>query len=266
MSENTTGLNAHDRRNALVRLVEDQGYCTTTELSRHFAVSEMTVRRDVGKLVEEGRLRSFHGGVSALSPQEFLGSDYGARAATAGDVKWRIAERALQEIRAGSVVALDAGSTVAALASQLSEGFRVRVVTASLPAITALASNPSIEVTSLGGVLHSESQSFAGPTTLAAIGNLHVDTLFLGASAVGDRGAFCANDFDSVTKRSLIDAADRVVLLADSSKFGHTAMAKICDWAAISSIIVDDALDDHSRSILEHHGIETLLVPSLVPR
>ncbi|NEE03830.1 DeoR/GlpR family DNA-binding transcription regulator [Phytoactinopolyspora halotolerans] len=259
------GLSAPERRKELVRVVEDQGYCTVAELSALFGVSEMTIRRDVGTLVDDGRLRSFHGGVSTLPQRDFIGSAYTTRAARQGDVKTRLAARALDLVESGSAVAFDAGTTVASLAQQIPDDMRLSVVTASLPVITSLAHKPGVDIAALGGLLHRDSLSFAGSTTVSAASTLHVETCFLAASGLNEKGAFCANDYDAVTKRALIDIADRVVLVADSSKFATSALAKICGWDAIGTIVIDDGLDDERHTALVDHGIEVITVAATQP-
>jgi DeoR family transcriptional regulator, aga operon transcriptional repressor len=252
---------ARDRRDRLVSLVDEQGYCTIVELSKIFGVSEMTIRRDVAKLVSEERIRGFHGGVSPIAVQEIKGSQYSHRIVSKGDVKRNIAIRALQLVEENSVIGLDAGTTVAMLANLLPDsGRHLRVVTASLPAVSALAENPVAEVICLGGALHQDAMSFAGPATLSAIANLHIETLFLAASGLNDRGAFCANEFDALTKRALIEVSDNVVLLADSSKFSIPAMVKICGWDSINTLIIDDDLSVDAERMLRDREVEVLKV------
>lgn len=251
---------ANARRDKLVTLTDDQGYCTITELSRIFGVSEMTIRRDVAKLVSEGRLRGFHGGVSSVAPQELEGSKYSDRLVSRGDVKKALALRALDYIGRSAVVGLDAGSTVAMLAEHIPDTGNLRVVTASLPAITSLAANRGVEVISLGGVLHPETLSFAGPATLRSIGDLQIETLFLAASGLSERGAFCANDFDALTKRALIEVSEKVVLLADSSKFTTRAMVKVCGWEGISTLITDEGISREAETYLRDNNVKVIRV------
>lgn len=260
MSEDFRYTSARDRRDELVRVVEEQGYCSIAELAVIFGVSEMTIRRDVARLVATEGLRSVHGGVTSLSPTQLEGSLYRNRLITRGDIKWQIAGRAAQLVEPNSVIAIDAGTTGASLAAQLPRDSRLRVVTASLPVISELAEPSRAEVICLGGVLHAASLSFAGPSTLSAIANLQVNTFFLAASGLSQRGAYCATDFDAVTKRELIGVADRVVLIADSSKFSNSAMVKVCDWQAISSVIIDDDLHEENATALRRAGVEILRV------
>ena len=260
VEENFRYTSAPERRERLVQFIAEQGYCTIAELSKAFAVSEMTIRRDVLRLVEQGRVRGFRGGVGSLSRQEMEGSDYRLRDMSMADAKRAIAVRAIEMVRTGSVIAIDAGTTGHQVAGLLPPDAGLKVVTHSFPVVSSLVGRTGIEVMCLGGVLHPESLSFDGPSTLAAIAGLRVETLFLAASGIGDRGAFCGNGFDAITKRALIEVAGRVVLLADSSKFLSAAMVKICGWDAINRIIVDDGITDDQRRMIEAHDVDVVTV------
>jgi DeoR/GlpR family transcriptional regulator of sugar metabolism len=260
VEENFRYTSAPERRERLVQFIADQGYCTVTELSKAFAVSEMTIRRDVLRLVEQGRVRGFRGGVGSLSRQEMEGSDYRQRDVKMADAKRAIATKAIDLVTNGSVMAIDAGTTCHQLAELLPADSGLTVVTHSFPVVSSLAGHTGTEVMCLGGSLHPESLSFDGPATLAAISSLRVETLFLAASGIGERGAFCGNGFDAITKRALIEVADRVVLLADSSKFFTSAMVKICDWEAIDRVIIDDGLSEEHRKMLEQQDVDVVTV------
>lgn len=260
VTENFTYTSAPERRRRLVQFIAEQGYCTNTELSHAFAVSEMTIRRDVLRLVARGEVRGFRGGVGSLTRQDMRGSDYHIRDLKLGDVKRAISLRAIDMVENNSVIAIDAGTTTNQLATLLPSDRNLKVVTHSFPVVSSMVGNAGAEVICLGGTLHPESLSFDGPATLAAISNLQVETLFLGASGLSERGTFCGNGFDAITKRALIDVAERVVLLADSSKFFSSAMVKICDWAEIDRIIVDDGITQDQERMLEQHDVDVVKV------
>lgn len=249
------------RRGIILQMVEEQGFCTIAELSEACGVSEMTVRRDVQILVEQDLLRSFHGGVSSFPSNDFRGSDYRERETSEGELKRILAAEAASMIDAGDSVAIDAGTTLAALAEEVAPRTGIHVVTASLPVIVALSKQEHTDLTVLGGNYHSESQSMSGPGGIQAIENLHVDTFFLAASRLSERGAYCANDFDAVTKRALIEIADRVVLVADSSKFNHSAIAKVCGWESIDEFVVDDGLSADMADYIRERGVSLRTVP-----
>jgi DeoR/GlpR family transcriptional regulator of sugar metabolism len=225
----------------------------------------MTIRRDVSKLVENGEVRGFRGGVGSLTRQDLVGSDYRLRDLKMGAAKHAIAQAALGLVGANSIIALDAGTTAAHLASILPSDFVLCVITHSFPVLSSLVGNPSTEVICLGGTLHTESLSFDGPATLAAISNLHVEVFFLAATGLGDRGVFCGNGFDAITKRALMDVSERVVLIADSSKFQSQAMVRVCGWDAIDTIIVDSGIGDAQRLLLAQHSVKTIIVEAESP-
>jgi len=251
---------APERREKLVQYIADQGYCTIGALSEALGVSEMTIRRDVLRLVEQRRVCGFRGGVGAVSRQDIVGSDYAYRDLKMGPAKRAIARAAIELVGPASVIALDAGTTTNQMARMMPTDRKLQVVTHSLPAVSSMVGNAGVEIVCLGGILHKESLSFAGPATLAAIDGLQIEILFLAASGISDRGAFCGNGFDAITKRVLIDVAENVVLLADSSKFDIAAMLRICDWDTIDTIVIDDGVTADQVRMFEQHGVQVMAV------
>ncbi|WP_229674270.1 DeoR/GlpR family DNA-binding transcription regulator [Nakamurella endophytica] len=252
---------APERRERLLQFIGEQGYCTITELSEAFAVSEMTIRRDVLRLVEQGKVRGFRGGVGSLSRQDMTGSDYRLRDRKMADAKQAIARRAIELIEPHSVIAVDAGTTMHQMSELIPVDQGLKVVTHSFPVVASLVGRSGVEVECLGGLLHPESLSFDGPSTLAAISNLQVETFFLAASGLGERGAFCGNGFDAITKRALIGVAEQVVLVADSSKFLTPAMVKICDWDVIHRVVIDDGVTEDQERMLDQRDVDVVKVP-----
>ncbi|MGO1266215.1 MAG: DeoR/GlpR family DNA-binding transcription regulator [Microbacterium gubbeenense] len=245
-----------DRREMLLAAVLEQGYCTTAELAQLLKVSEMTVRRDVARLEQAGQLRSVHGGVTTSLDSDLHGTRFDIRANARTDVKRAIAQRALEFLPDNGIIAIDAGTTTAELTPNLPDGRVSTIITYSLPVLNAAVKLEHIDVIDLGGSFHRDSQSYAGPATIRAIENLSIGTLFLGASGVSERGLFCGNDFDAVTKRALVDVSETVILLADSAKFRATAVARVCGLDRIDRVIVDDGLDDADESMLRRHDVE----------
>jgi DeoR family transcriptional regulator, aga operon transcriptional repressor len=252
---------ADDRRAQLMEMVEQEGYCTIVELSKAFDVSDMTIRRDVRTLVREGRLRSVHGGVTVLPQNAMLGTDFRSRASRMGAAKRAVAHRALDYVPKAGAIALDAGTTTLEMAAGLPADSRVQIVTPSLAAVNALIGHEGVEVMCLGGKLHPSTQSFAGPATVAAIGELRVRTFFLAASGLHADGVYCGNDFDAVTKRALVDVADEVVLLTDSSKFTISAMVRACSLAEVHRVITDDGITPEQLDSLTDHVRDVVVVP-----
>jgi DeoR family transcriptional regulator, aga operon transcriptional repressor len=253
---------ALDRRAQILELVERRGHCSVMELSRTFAVSDMTVRRDIQRLVGDGRLRGVHGGVTALSRNAVGGTEFGVRASRARAAKRAIARRALDFLPESGAIAVDSGTTTLELANAIPLDSRVHVVTPSLAIVNALLGHEKLDVKSLGGTLHRKTLSFAGPATVAAIGELRVRTLFLAASGLTTDGIYCGNDHDAVTKRALMRVADEVILLVDSGKFSVSALVRSGSWEDIDRVVTDEGIPDiHLRSLAQRN-IEVVLASS----
>ena len=233
---------APSRRTEILKRLTTTGYVSAAALSADFAVSEMTIRRDLNKLAEQHLIRLVHGGAS-LPAGTHLGAAFPERAREQSAQKREIGQQAVGWVEPQSTIALDAGTTVSELAMALPSDRELTVVTHSLPALDILAERSGVTVIGLGGVFHASTRSFSGPDTRAAIANLRLHTLFLAASGLSDSGVYCSTPFDAETKRALIEIADRVVLLADSSKFRRTAPVFVCDLDAVDVIVTDSGID-----------------------
>jgi DeoR/GlpR family transcriptional regulator of sugar metabolism len=258
---------APERRGRILQLVQEQGFCSTSELVAALGVSDMTVRRDAQRLAEEDSVRIVHGGVSVLPPSALKGSgDFTLRTVARADAKRAIGRQAAELVEPGTVIGLDAGTTLIEVARALPSQTTFTVVTNSAPIIAELLTQYSVRVIVLGGELHHETQSFAGASVLAELAQLHIGTLFLAASGVSKRGIFCGNDFDAVTKRALIAASDRVVLVVDSSKFETSAMVRICNFDAIDEIVVDDGIRPAEEQLLRAADVAVTKTPVALAR
>lgn len=249
-----------NRQARILEMVRDQGYCLTAELAAAFSVSEMTIRRDIARLERIADIRSVRGGVTTLPTAALSGSDFRTRASRRAAAKKAIARAAVDFIPDSGLIAIDAGTTTLEICDLLPSDRNFKVISNSLPAVNALAKRSNVDLMVLGGSFNESSQSFTGPVTIRSLEDMNVGTLFLGASLVSERGVFCGTDFDAVTKRAYIDAADEVILLCDSSKFYVTAMARVAQLDLIDRIIVDDALTDDQVKMLQLQGVSVTTV------
>jgi DeoR/GlpR family transcriptional regulator of sugar metabolism len=253
------------RRKQIVEVVDLRGYCVVEELARMFDVSAMTIRRDITELSLQHHVVKFHGGVRSKGSLRAFMPDYAERAFSERVVKRRIAELAVEFIEPGMTLGLDAGTTVSGVAQLLPLDIDIRVITASLTATEVLIAKKNVEVTSIGGVLRRESLSFIGTYGVEALSRLQMDTVFLGAHGLSSRGVFDATDQDATIKRAMIRSSDRVVLLADSSKFTKKAMTKICEWGSVHVLITDDGIPEQQHEMLIQRGIDVRLATAANP-
>lgn len=247
------------RREAILARVHTRGFCSVAELAEQLSVSEMTVRRDVRRLAELGDLRVVHGGVSL--PQHAVESAaFGTRLEVNATAKRRMARLAATLVAADDAVAVDAGTTAHALVSALPDSFGGAVVTHSLPVMQTLLSRPGARCVGLGGDLYAPSMAFIGPATVEAASVVRVRWCFLGAAAVDERGCYGVADLERPTKNALMDIADRVVLLADGTKFLQSAPVLFASLDRLHAVVTDVPPPAAFGAALAASGIK-LLIP-----
>jgi len=250
---------APERRARILDVVTNEGFCTIAELARSLDVSEMTVRRDVALLERAEQVRRVHGGLTVLSRDALYSSDYTKRAAEMMYAKRAIAQTAIHLLDCDATIGIDAGTTMHQLALLLPTDLKLTVASHSLPVLNALLPNQGVQVIGLGGELHPLTQDFAGLATREAIANLHLSVLFLAARGLNSRGVFCASDHEALVKRKLLEVADRVIVLADSTKLTSSAMVRVCGLDRIDCIVMDDGVGSEAKSLFLSHGVELIV-------
>ncbi|MBB3664239.1 MULTISPECIES: DeoR/GlpR family DNA-binding transcription regulator [Prauserella salsuginis group] len=241
MDSASAGLLRYDdapaRRGVILEQLHTAGFLAISDLSKQLGVSDMTVRRDVRRLERDGKVRVVHGGVSlppADQPPAFEG-----RVRARHEAKQRIGAHAAGLLAGSDTIAVDAGTTPYELALALPDDFAGSVVSHSVPVLQRMLSLPAARTVALGGDLNHDSQAFVGPITVDTAAQLRVKTFFLGAAAVDERGVYVATDRERPTKLALMDIADRVVLLADHSKFDAAAAVLLCPLSRLDTVVTD---------------------------
>lgn len=229
------------------------------ELCAELGASPATIRRDLAELDQKGLVRRVHGGAMCPERQveELVFDD---KAAIAAPEKQRIAEAALAYIKPGDHVYLDGGSTVLALARLLIDMEGITVVTNSLR-VASLFSARGPDVILVGGELRRLSQTFVGPLTRALLDPLRVDTAFMGTIGIAsDAGVTTTDPREAFTKELVSRRAHQVVLLADGSKLGKVAFARVSEAGAVAVLITDRAADAGLCRQLRKAGVRVVRV------
>ncbi|MGC0252205.1 DeoR/GlpR family DNA-binding transcription regulator [Pseudactinotalea sp. Z1748] len=243
MTEPTTArsLPGAERRARIMELLSVHGFQKVTDLVDLLGVSDMTVRRDLRKLAAARELRVVHGGASLLHAT-LRTPDFTSRGAHQRAAKQRMAQAALGLIKPGATIAFDAGTTAFELAAALPPTFSGCVISHSVPVLQHMLNFPHLRVIGLGGELLVDSQAFVGGQTVAALANLHADVLFIGVAALRRSGMYVATDQERPTKQALMQAAGRVVLLADHSKFDAAAPVLLGELDQVDVLVTDRPL------------------------
>ncbi|HEX2857855.1 MAG TPA: DeoR/GlpR family DNA-binding transcription regulator [Propionibacteriaceae bacterium] len=255
------------RRARVAQLVRSNGAMRVSEISDALDVSPMTIRRDLELLDRDGVVHRVHGGATAGGGgghEREAGSPPPVSEEPAFQVKRRleaaakraIAQAAMSHIEPGMTIALSAGTTTYALARAL-EGFAgITVVTNSTDAANVLFETlPSTSLVVLTGGVRTPSHALVGPIAESSLKELQVDIVFHGFHGMDPQSGFtCPNLAEVSTAQAMIAGGDQLIVLADHSKFGVRALAKVADLSAATTLITDsriagDQLEELRRRI-----------------
>lgn len=213
------------------------------ELARRFKVSGMTVRRDFELLESRGDVVRTHGG-AALARRLTFEFSFRERQNTNNRQKVQIARQAARYIEDGHVVMLDTGTTTLEIARQVIGRRNVTVITTSLAIVSALQFATGIRLILLGGFLRGGSPDLHGPLTEQNVEIFRADLAFMGADAIDSAGNTYADDLQVVNlDRRMAARAARVIVVADSSKFGRSGMCRVFSPQDYGRIISDSGID-----------------------
>lgn len=255
---------AMERHELIERLLSDHGRVGVVDLAQQFDVTTETIRRDLDLLERNGRLRRVHGGAVAASRGSTAESSVAERMLLRADTKRAIARRALDVLGAGSrgSVYLDAGTTTSALALALPDhlaavGASAEVVTHSMTIAHGLAARPELSLSVIGGRVRGVTAAAVGAETVRAIEGLRPDVAFIGTNGVSDAFGLSTPDPDeAAVKTAIIRSARRVVVLADSEKFGAELLVRFAGVADIDVLVTDAGPGASLAEALETAGAE----------
>ncbi|MEF2965722.1 DeoR/GlpR family DNA-binding transcription regulator [Paenibacillus sp. M1] len=248
-----------ERYEIIVQLVNERGSVRVTELSELCSVTDETIRRDLGRLEQEGRLKRSHGGAVSVKEAQ-MEVPYFEREVIRSEEKKRIAEAAVKLISAHDRILLDA-STSAWYMAKIMPDLPMTVLTNSVKVATELSTKEKIEVISVGGRLSPRSLSFVGPLAEKSLESFHVDKLFFSCKGVHlERGISESGELQARLKQQMMGIADQIILLADASKFGVQAFTQVADLSQIDAVISDTGLEAGMIGALEDAGITVTLV------
>lgn len=235
-------ITTYERRQTILRLIQERSSVHVTELAGLLDVSEGTIRNDLTALEEDQLIVRVRGGAIMRDGGAPL-TTFSARARVHFDAKRRIARWAAEMVEDGDAIALDASTTVLNIATFLQDRRGLTIITNGIEVARALAQNPSNTVILLGGILRSDGNAVAGTFGERMLDELHVQTAFV--SCVGltiDAGLTEADVLQAQIKRLLVQIALRVVLFADSSKFGQVGLVPFATIDQITHVVTDDGI------------------------
>ncbi len=240
-------MTSSERRNAILAIIKARESIRVAELSIRLEVSDVTIRKDLALLEEQGYLRRTHGGAVAA---ERFDPDLSlpARQAKNREVKEYLAQAASELVSHGETIYLDSGSTCESIARCVEE-MELRVVTNSLNVLNILADRPNITLLVVGGSYRHDAGSFIGPWAEQSLRSVQFDHAFLGTTGISLDGKFSSqNSLESQVKSAAIGAARTSIVVADGEKIGIQAFSIFAGPGDIS-ILITNGSEEQCRAL-----------------
>ena len=237
------------------------GEVHVTELAETFGVSQATLRRDLAILEDQGLCKRRYGGAVPTDSSTELPVAYRDRRSKAE--KRAVAEAAAKLLPRGpQTVGFTGGSTTSEIARVLSSRLDLVVVTNALNIAAEMTEKPRIRVVVSGGVARSQSTELVGPWAEAALAQSTIGTAYVGVDGLDIDGGLTTHDpVEARTNAVLLERAGRVIVVADSSKFGRVLPGRIADVDAIDILVTDGGADPAVLDDLRARGIKVVVAP-----
>jgi len=249
--------NTPQRRHTILSLLAEQGEVSVDELSKAFATSEVTIRKDLAALEKNGLLLRRYGGAVPM-PQELIGE----AALPVSPYKQAIARAGVARIREHARIIIDSGTTTAAMIPQLGYKPGLVVMTNSLNVANALREvehEPVLLMT--GGTWDPHSESFQGQVAEQVLRSYDFDQLFIGADGIDlARGTTTFNELLGLS-RVMAEVAREVIVMVESDKIGRRIPNLELPWSSVHTLITDERLANDAREHLIARGIQLILAP-----
>lgn len=251
------------RQQLILAALADRSVLSITELMDWLGVSHMTVRRDIQKLEQDGRVLSVSGGVQ-LSQKITSEPSHLVKRSLQFDEKEAIAELAAELVQPGMSIYLDAGTTSLALAERIALRPDLIVVSNDLAVVNLLVQRSNCLLYHTGGQVLRENQSCVGDSTTQFLHGLNIDVAFLSASSWNARWISTPTEAKVSVKKAAVAASSKRVLICDSSKYGKVGIFNAVPIRALDHIITDDGLPENAREALASSGVELTIAKTRV--
>ncbi|MBN1415000.1 MAG: DeoR/GlpR transcriptional regulator [Bacteroidales bacterium] len=249
----------NQRREKIFDLIREDGQAKVTDLSRIFKVTEVTIRQDLERLENEGFVIREHGG-AYLKNIDMKVRNLQLQNQENMTQKMAIAHKAIEYIHDGDTIILDSGSTTTEIAKIISEYKNLTVITNALNIALILGAQAGINLIVTGGEFKAPTLSLTGQKAADFFQNLHVDRLFLATAGIALKsGLTYPGISDICVKRAMIESADEIYLVADSSKIGKNSFASLGALSLITCLITDSNITQEDIEWLNTNEIPFII-------
>ena len=254
------------RHHLLLELLAEMGYASVPILSNKLKASEATIRRDITKLSKRKALTKIRGGAQSNNvsshPHErrhLKGSVFLADTEQNKDIKVLIAEKAVELCEEGESIIINGGSSTYMMKDALASR-HLNILTNSFALAQALADNSDNQITLPAGELYRKQSIILSSFENDGVANYHGSKMFMGTPAIGEFGLMETDPLLVLSEHKLLKQADKLIVLADSSKLGKRSSLILCSLDQVDILITDNNIDPKFLSLFEKHDIEVIMV------
>jgi DeoR family transcriptional regulator, deoxyribose operon repressor len=250
------------RIGSIIHLIQQKKEISVKEIAEVMHVSEMTIRRDLDALEQQGVVNRTHGGAVLLVPTTSVSFPYILREQFTKNTR----EKTLIGIKAASMVQphetifLDSGTTTPFIAKNMNPDLPVTVLCYTFTNALEFYQRNNANLILLGGLLHRDSNIFYSVDNYELIRKTRADKAFISTGGFDPQmGLTTFFDYEAVIKREMIRSAKHIILVADSTKFGNISVTHFAELDEIDTIITDDSLSEEYRKIIVNRGIKLII-------
>lgn len=256
-------MSAKDRERIILGLLKNNNMVTIPELEETLKTSRSTIHRDLIQLSKAGKLQRIHGGAIALNEAE-AEPFYDQRMREMLSEKEAIAQLAASMVHDGDIIAMDSGTTIAAMMKYLKNKTNVTIITCSVNLAYESNQLPSqINVILAGGFYRPNTLSLVGDIAEETISKFRANKAFMGCSAFSiERGTMNSNDFAIGSKKALVNISDEIIVLADHSKIQKYGVLQTIPIDRIDTLITDSGVSSDHVHGLEGKGVKVMIAKS----
>ncbi len=250
-----------ERREKILKLLKKEKICKISELSKYLDTSNMTVHRILNELEREGLVKKIHGGVR-INESTSAKLIFELRMNLNYSQKKEIAKKALNFIEEDDIIFLDSSTTCFVLAKELAiqNINNVTLITNSPFIIYELSDCANLDIISTGGQLDIRTKGFVGPLAINSLEQIHIDKAFISSGGIClDKGIKSSFPFIIEIRKKVIEKADKVIFIGDSSKFKNNSLLTVASLDVIDFIITDSQLDKDIFDNFQKKGIKIVI-------
>lgn len=261
-------MHATERERHIMGLLGERGFISFRELEGAIDASPATLRRDLERLASEGRLARVRGGAQITkttlpppapsSTSDLLGVPFHENVARHPAQKAAIGREAAKLCEPGEAIMIDGGSTTLQMCPHL-EGLNLQVLTNSLHIVSALLPQSGTRILVPAGTVFREQNIILTAAGDENMPRFHAPKLFMGAASLGSQGVMQADILLVAAERRLIQRADQIIILADSSKFAGPSGNVVCELDEIDVVVTDAGISDQHASAITRAGAKLII-------